>query len=249
MKRIVKDLNKLNDRVDEAILSDETTLNKNIQDLKDALYGHKNLVCLSAPQIGVKSRIFCIKFSDGDIRTFINPMITHREGLHLSRESSPSIPDKEFIIPRNDEIQATYQTPVGKIESNLFQGVVAEVFQQMIQSLDGIMLCDYGLEVVEGWDESTQEERDQVIDMYMNSLKEKGLALNEEIQNTPDLKKVSDAIDFMTSVAEGKTILEHTKTNEEIQKENQLQNLIKQATIKDDYRNFIKTVSRHHRKK
>lgn len=244
MKRIVKDLNKLNDRVDEAILSDEATLNKTIQDLKDVLYAHKDLVCLSAPQIGVKARIFCIKFSNGDIRTFINPMITHSEGLHLSRESSASIPDKQFIVPRNNEIQATYQTPVGKIESNLFQGAVAEVFQQMEQSLNGVMLSDYGLEIVEGWDEATQEERDQVIEMYLNSLKERGLALNEEIQNTPNLKEISDAVDFMVSVSKGETKLEHVKTKEETQKEHQIQNLIKQASIKDEYRNFIKKISR-----
>ena len=137
MKRLVKNLSKLTDRVDEAIISDEEKLNEDIQAIKEVLYKHKEYVCLAGPQIGIKSRIFCIKFSNGDIRTFVNPMITHSKGMHLSRESNPCIPDKEFIIPRSDEIQATYQTPVGKIESNLFQGVVSELFQQMVNVLDG----------------------------------------------------------------------------------------------------------------
>lgn len=212
MKRIIKDLSKLNERVNEAVLSDEKTLNETIQEIKEVLYKHKDLVCLSAPQIGIKSRIFCIKFANGDIRTFINPMITHSEGIHLSRETTPSIPDKEYIVIRNNEIQATYQTPVGKIESNLFQGSVAEVFQQMINTLDGIMLSDFALEVLEGWDEVSQEERDKVIDMYIESLKSKEDMLHQEIQNNPDLKEVDDAINFMTSVAEGKTKLESTDT-------------------------------------
>lgn len=212
MKRIVTDLNKLNDRVDEAILQDEAKVTETIENIKEILYKKKDIVALSAPQIGVKARIFCIKFANGDIRTFINPFMTaHTKNLHLSRETSASIPDKEFIVPRIDEVQAVYQTPVGKIENNLFTGVVAEIFQQMVQSLDGIMLSDIGLEVLEGFDEADEETKNKIIDMYLDSLKSTETSLNEEIKNNDSLKAVSDAIDFMTSVAEGKTILEQPK--------------------------------------
>ena len=244
MKRIIKDLTKLNERVDEAVLSDEEKLNEDIQAIKEVLFKHKDYVCLAAPQIGIKSRIFCIKFANGDIRTFINPMITHSEGIHLSRESNLSIPDKEFIIPRNNDIQATYQTPVGKIESNLFQGAVSEIFQQMVNVLDGIMISDIGLEILEGWDEAPQEDRDQIIDMYLNSLKLTSEDLKKEIDENPDLKEIDSAINFMTSVAEGKTKLERIKTPEEKQQEKVLENILKTNIKKENYRAFVNRVAR-----
>lgn len=244
MKRIVKDLKKLNDRVDEAILENEEQLNLDTQSIKEVLYKHKELFALSAPQVGIKSRIFCIKFANGDIRTFINPMIIKSSGMHLSRETNASIPDKEFILVRGDEIQATYQTPVGKVETNLFQGIVSEVFQQMTQLLDGIMISDIGLEVLEGWDEATQEERDQVIDMYLDSLKLKSDELRKEIDESPDLKEIDNAINFMTSVAEGKTKLERIKTAEEKQQEKVLMNILKSNTRKENYKEFVNKVTK-----
>lgn len=196
-KKILTDLSKL-ERSDEAVLADEEKINQTIKWLKDILYHHEDLVALSAPQIGVNMRLFCIKFADGDIRTFANPLIVKTNNLHLSRESSISIPGKEFIIPRYNEIEAVYQTPVGKIEQNLFKDAVSDVFQQMVQLLDGITLETLGLELVEDWDSYPEEERQQVIDMYLESLQKRNEFLQEEIKGNPELKQINDAIDFMT---------------------------------------------------
>lgn len=196
-KKIITDLSKL-ERADEAVLADEEKINQTIKWLKDLLYYHKDLVALSAPQIGVNMRLFCIKFADGDIRTFANPLIVKSKQLRLSRESSISIPDKEFIIPRYDEIEVVYQTPTGKIEQNLFKDAVSIIFQQMVQFLDGITLETLGLELVDDWDNYPEDERQQVIDMYLESLKERNKILQKEIQEDPELKQVNDAINFMT---------------------------------------------------
>lgn len=208
MKRIIKDLKKLNEFIENTDYDTEEALNEDIQALKEVLYKHKDLVALAGPQIGIKHRLFCIKFNNGDIRTFINPMIVHRKGTHLSRETNISIKNKEYIIPRSDEIQAKYYTPSGHQEVNLFQGAVSEVFQQMNDLLDGIMLSDLGLELVDEWDSASQEERDQVIDMYLKSLEEKKTSLQKEISEDKEMNEMSKAIDFMTSVYEGKTKIE-----------------------------------------
>ena len=161
------------------------------------------MVALSAPQIGVDSRLFCIKFSGGDIRTFINPMIKGSKGMHLSREKCISIPDKEFIVPRNDEVEVIYQTPVAKIEENIMKDAVGEVFQQMVQLLDGILLSDIGLEVIEGWDEASEEEREEVIKAYLDGLKITNKGLQKDIEEHKDTKELSDAIEFMKGVELG----------------------------------------------
>lgn len=197
LKTIKTDLSKL-ERSDEAILADEENINKTIKWLKDNLYHNKDLVALAAPQIGVNMRLFCIKFADGDIRTFANPLIVKTKDLHLSRETNISLPNKEFIVPRYNEIEVVYQTPVGKIEQNLFKDAVSDIFQQMVQLLDGITLDTIGLELVPDWDTYPEEERQQVIDMYLISLKERNESLQKEIEETPELKQINDAIDFMT---------------------------------------------------
>lgn len=219
-KQVVTDLEKLRDRCDEAVLQDEEKLNKTIKWLKDLLYSQDNLFALSAPQIGVNSRIFCMKFANGDIRTFINPMVTHTEGMHLSREKCSTLSDKEYIIPRYNEIEVTYQTPIGKVESNLFKETPSEVFQQMLHLLDGILLPDLGLEVLDGWDEATEEERQQVINLYLDSLQQENKELQDEIENNEELKQMSNAIKFMTGLATGeiKTEQVQPKLNREMRR-------------------------------
>jgi len=202
-KKIITDLEKLSTRASETILQDEENLNQTIKWIKDILYADDNLVALAAPQIGVDSRLFCIKFSGGDIRTFINPMIKGKKGMHLSREKCISIPGKEFIIPRYDEIEVIYQTPTAKIEENVMKEAVGEVFQQMMHLLDGVLLSDLGLEVIEGWDEASEEEREEVIKVYLDGLKAANEGLKKEIEENKDTKALNDAIEFMKGVELG----------------------------------------------
>ena len=100
-----------------------------------------NLVSLSAPAIGYNKRIFCIDFSDKEIKTFINPLVTNLSGMELTREVCSSIPGKEFIRPRNSTIDIIYTTPQGMIKSNSFKGLAASVIQHEIDHLDGITLA------------------------------------------------------------------------------------------------------------
>lgn len=203
--KIEQNLEKLWTRCDEIDVEEAAPI---VAKLKDVLFDRKEFVALAAPQIRKKKRIFGIKFANGDIRAFINPMITKTEGLHFSRENSPSIPDKEFIVPRYDRIIAIYQTPTGAIEENIFEGAVAEVFQQMVQLLDGITLADLGLEIIPEWDNATEEEKTEVLNAYLEGLQTLGKQLDEEIQADETLSKTKGAIDFMTAVATGKVTLD-----------------------------------------
>lgn len=203
MKEIITDLEKLSNACDLTVLQDEAKLNETIADIKDILFENKDLVALAAPQIGVNAQLFCIKFANNDIRTFINPMMKKQTGLHLSRESSPSIPNKEFIKTRFDEVEVAYQTPTGVIELNLFKGAVGEVFQQMYDLVFGITPDMFGLEVIDGWDDASEEERQEVIDYWLKSLEEETVKAKEAVDNDPKSKQISDAIDFMIGVDNG----------------------------------------------
>ena len=59
------------------------------------LEGDANLMAISAPQIGIEKRIFCIKFND-EIKTFINPIITKKSDYKIVTETC-SMPGKRNL--------------------------------------------------------------------------------------------------------------------------------------------------------
>lgn len=203
---IITDYEKLSERANEiGISSNRDEVNQIIKELKDTIL-ENGLTHLTAPQIGWDRRIFCINF-DGDIRTFINSMIIKTDEVVLSREHCASL-ENDYIIPRHKEIVAVYQTPTGKSESNRFLEPVSHLFEQCQDMLDGVLLCDYGMEVTPEFDSATPEEQAEVLEYYIASLDELHKKLNEEIESDDMLKQTRDAIDFIGSVVKGETKME-----------------------------------------
>lgn len=199
--------NILFNRADEIDTRSEGNLQREITLALKRTIEKEGITSLSAPAIGYNKRIFCIKF-DSEIKTFINPLIMKAEGIQLAREKCTSIPGKEFIVPRNTNISVVYQRPMGKMESRQLVGLAAFVFQHEMQHLDGLPLSDFALEIDENWDNASEDERAEVIKYYLDSLDLKEKDLNKEIQEDEELKQLSDAIDFMTSVYKGETKLD-----------------------------------------
>lgn len=205
---ISKDLAKLSQRSEEVnILKEYRHVMSVVSDLKNTIRDNKDLTALSASQLGHFDRIFCINFNN-DIRAFVNPVITKAEGLKFVREKSPSIPDKEYIVPRSENVYAIYQKPDGTSESNKFEGPVAEIFQHQLDMLDGVLISDFGLEILPEFDLATDEEKETLIKEYIKFLKRKEKKLNKEIDSDPDLKKILDGARFINAVAKGEVELE-----------------------------------------
>lgn len=168
----------------------------------------KGLISLSAPAIGYSRRIFCIDFKDKEIKTFINPIIVNAKGIQLSREKCTSIPGKEYIRPRNSEIDVMFQNPLAKPISRKLIGLAAIVFQHEMDHIDGLLLSDVGLEIDEDFDNASEEERQEVVEAYLDSLDLMHKEINKEIEEDKELKQIDDARKFMTSVYKGETKLE-----------------------------------------
>ena len=186
-----------------------------ISELKKVMR-EKGLVSLSAPAIGYNRRIFCIDFKDREIKTFINPIIASAKGLQLSREKCTSIPGKEFVRPRNNDIDVMFQNPMGKPISRRLVGLAAIVYQHEIDHLDGLLLSDVGLEIDEDFDKAPEKERQEVIEAYLDSLDLKQKELTQEIQEDKELKQIDDAKRYMESVFKGETKLENIPTKENV---------------------------------
>ena len=211
---IITDVEKLSVRADEVdVRKDNNSVRDITIKLKNVIRDN-NLTGLSAPQIGYDKRIFVINFS-GDLRTFINPVITGVKGFELSREKCSSIPGKTFIRPRHNDIQVMYQTPLGKIESKQFLGLAAKIFQHHVDHLDGLLLSDIGLEIDEMFDNATEDERMEVINMYLDSLDIKQKEIDKEIQSDDELKKIAEGITFMEKLQKGEVQIERVPMTEE----------------------------------
>lgn len=183
-------LDKLSDnRAEEISYTKEYDLVKEIARKIKRTMKKKNLTSLSAPAIGYNKRIFCIDFSDNEIKTFINPLVLESEGMELTREICSSIPDKEFIRPRNTVIDVIYQRLDGTVRQNRFTGLAATVFQHEVDHLDGITLADIGLEIEEDFDKASEKDKYEIIDLYLKSLNIKRENIMDEI-NKDDVTKI-----------------------------------------------------------
>ena len=206
MKEIITDYDELSDICEVIDIKKQNALMREIILALKEVIREKNLPGLSAPQLGYKYRMFCINYK-GDIRTYINPVITEASGLTLSREQCPSIPDKTFLRVRNNQIKVTFQDPLSKIMSQKLHGMAACVFQELLDHLNGLLLDDIGLEIDRDFDEATEEEREEVINAYLDSLDIRQKQAEKAVEEDPAAREISDAINFMDEVVEGKTTL------------------------------------------
>ena len=211
MKEIITDEILLSERSEEIDVRKENVLMREIIiELKEVCRLH-NALGVAAPQIGYQKRLFVINFN-GDIRTFINPIVIKVEGFGLSREACLSVPGKEFIRPRHNQITVAYQTPLGKMETRKLVGKAAEVFQHELDHLDGLLISDIGLEIDENYDKASENEKAELIKAYLDSLDLKQKEITTEIENTPELKEMSDGIKFMEAVSSGEVEFKGTET-------------------------------------
>lgn len=170
-----------------------------------------HLMSLSAPQIGYNKQVFCIKFGKNDYRTFLNPMIENvvSSTYHFARETCPSVPGKTFIIPRFGTIQMCFVTPMGEYKTTRLMGVAAEVAQHCIDLLNGNPIVNIGLEIDEDFDNATDDERAEILKMYVESLDLRGKKLREEINADEELKQIEDASNFIQAVNNGEVQIEN----------------------------------------
>ena len=197
-----------------------------IAELKEVLNANTNLFALAAPQIGINKRIFCIKFNDS-IKAFINPIISKKAGNIIGPETCASLPGKEILISRPEEITVVYYTEDFKYEDNKLLGIAARLFDQQYQLLDGVSPADLGLvsdiEQDGSLSELTEEEFNQVIEIYKQFVQAKAKALKEELSESSELSKDYKMLKFTEDVINGRTVISETeaetKTMHELKKE------------------------------
>lgn len=208
---IIKDLEKLSGRADEIdVVKENKTVKDIVLELKKTIR-ENNLTGLSAPQIGYDKRIFVINYN-GDLRSYINPIISEFSDLTVVREKCSSIPDKTFLIPRFSKIKVIYQTPMGKIESCQLVGASASKFQHLVEHLESVLVNDIGLEIDDQFNNASQEEKEELIKEYLESLDIKLKEVRKDFEEDKDLMQQKKAIEFVEKINKGEVQFEGTET-------------------------------------
>ena len=183
---------------------------KIISQLKEAMEADETIIALAASQIGINSRIFCIRFND-QIKTFINPIVTKKGKYEIKPETFVSMPGKEILITRPEELTVVYYTEDFKYEENKLLGSAARLFDQHCQLLDGVTPAELGLvsdvETDGSLADLSEEEIEQVVDIYKQFIKAKSAALQKEIDTDPDLEKAYRQLKFTEKVITGDALV------------------------------------------
>jgi peptide deformylase len=181
-----------------------------ISKIKEVMNDHTELLALAAPQIGINKRIFCLRFND-QIKTFINPIVTKKGKYEIKPETFVSMPGKEILTTRPEEMTVVYYTDEFKYEENKLLGSAARLFDQHCQLLDGVTPAELGLvsdvETDGSLADLSEEEITQVIDIYKQFIKAKANALQTEIQQDPELEKAYKQLKFTEKVITGEALV------------------------------------------
>lgn len=258
MNSIITDLEKLAQPAEPLTFLTDTGAqteegSKIISQIKDVMDKNPELLALSAPQIGINKRIFCLRFND-QIKTFINPIITKKKGLNIIIETCASMPGKEIVTGRPEEITVVYYNEDFKYEDNKLLGVAASMFDQQAQILDGVLPSELGLvsdiELDGKIEENDLEEiipfyRDTFLPSKLNSLKEVIEADEDTAKNFKHLKFTESVINGRIAVVESEADAgKRSRAKKVANKAFMSMNKAEQAAQKRDFNNYVRSISK-----
>lgn len=211
MTEIITNLEALRQAAEPLKFISEAGLDKSegeaiIKQLHEIMEADKTILTLAAPQIGVSKRIFCIRFED-TIKTFIDPIITKKSNYKIAPETFISMPGKEILISRPEEVTVVYYTADFKYEENKLLGAAARLFDQQAQLLDGVLPDDLGLvsdvELDGSLADLSEEEITELVDFYKEYVKVKTEAAQKAIEDDTDLQDSYKKLNFAEKVVNG----------------------------------------------
>ena len=98
-----------------------------------------NGISLSANQLGLSYRVFCMRGHPENYVCF-NPRIVYNSPeVTLMEEACVSFPGVTVKVKRSKEIRVRFQTPSGMLVTKKFDGLTARTFQHELDHLDGLL--------------------------------------------------------------------------------------------------------------
>jgi peptide deformylase len=122
----------------------DSATKKLIDDMAETMYAAPG-VGLAATQVDVHKQIIIIDVSEdrSDLRVFINPEITRREGLAVNQEGCLSVPGIYDNVERADSVTVTALDRSGSRFTLNASGLLATCIQHEMDHLQGKVFVDY----------------------------------------------------------------------------------------------------------
>lgn len=247
MKEIITDLEQLTNAAKPLEFITDSGIEKEegeaiIKELKEVMEANPSILALSAPQIGIDARIFCIRFNDG-IKTFINPIITKKAGGSIRPETCISMPGKEILIWRPDELSVVYFTDEFKNEDNKMLGSAARLFDQQAQLLDGVLPSELGLvsdvETDGSLSDLTEDEIKEVQEFYKKYIDLKLSQLKDHINGDEELTKKYNQLRFTEKVIGGDILVVDREQERQAKALQMTKNAEKKQMAKAEMKKFV----------
>ena len=117
---------------------------KLIEDMAETMYAASG-VGLAATQVDVHRQVIVIDVSEdqGDLRVFVNPEITRREGAAVNQEGCLSIPGIYDNVERAESVTVTALDRNGSRFTLNASGTLATCIQHEMDHLSGKIFIDY----------------------------------------------------------------------------------------------------------
>jgi len=117
---------------------------KLVDDLAETMYAAPG-VGLAATQVDIHKQILVIDVSDdhSDLRVFINPEITRREGIAVNQEGCLSLPGIYDNVERAESVTVTALDRNGSRFTLNASGMLATCIQHEMDHLEGKVFVDY----------------------------------------------------------------------------------------------------------
>jgi peptide deformylase len=122
----------------------DAAIRKLIDDMAETMYAAPG-VGLAATQVDVHKQIIVIDVSDdrSDLRVFINPEITRREGVATNQEGCLSVPGIYDNVERAESVTVTALDRNGSRFTLNASGMLATCIQHEMDHLSGKVFIDY----------------------------------------------------------------------------------------------------------
>jgi peptide deformylase len=117
---------------------------KLIADMAETMYAAPG-VGLAATQVDIHKQIIVIDISEdrSDLRVFVNPEVTRREGIAVNQEGCLSVPGIYDNVERAESVTVTALDRNGARFTLNASGVLATCIQHEIDHLHGKVFVDY----------------------------------------------------------------------------------------------------------
>ena len=215
MVKVITDKKLLMRVSDDVTEKDAEEVKEVIKQLTEYLNNTENEYAISAPQIGVFKKIFCIKDEYGNVTAFINPGVKLNKDLNVDSEeykvvceTNASYPNKKFLNFRANKIIVNCLDSDLRLIEGEFRDAYAYLYLQMMDMVSGYLPTVFGLELPENYDSMTKEEQAECVDIYYDYILKFKEKIDKDIESDEELKLRSEGLRFTSALLKGEVELD-----------------------------------------